>query len=193
MRGKLIVFEGLDKTGKTSCIEKLKVYLNADEIEHIVFAFPSKNSLTENIIAACKSGLTELHPKALHLIFSANRWEKIATIQAYLNNGINVICDRYFYSGIAYSVGKYSLDFDWCCKTEEGLILPDIVFYLTANKDVLLERGYGEDAFETTSDILKIHSTYTLLSNDRWIIINVDCPLEKVVKTIVKHLRKCHL
>ena len=193
MRGKLIVFEGVDKTGKSTCIKKLKAFLDDDDIQYMIFEFPSKNSLTENIISSCKSGITELHPKALHLIFSANRWEKISVIQSYLDNGINVFCDRYFFSGIAYSVGKYGLDFEWCCKTEEGLIMPDHVFYLHGDKDLLLSRGFGQDAFEDKNDITKIHATYCLLFNENWTVINVNNPLEKIIKIILKQLKKCLL
>lgn len=188
MRGKLIVFEGLDKTGKTSCVNYFESCFSADDLQFVIFKFPFENSLTGSIITSCREGLTEICPRALHLIFSANRWEKMATIKAYLDNGVHVICDRYFYSGIAYSVGRWGLDFDWCCNVEQGMIIPDVVFYLSASKEVLLSRGFGEDLFE--DKIERIHSAYMSLFDD-WILINVNKPLEKVYKDITSHFRKC--
>lgn len=190
MRGKLIVFEGLDKTGKSTCIESLAAYLNADDIEHVIFKFPNSNSQTGGIIKSVGNGLTDLHPKAMHLIFSANRWEQLDNIKAYLDNGINVICDRYFYSGIAYSVGRYNLDLDWCCSTEEGLILPDIVFYFTASIDTMIQRGFGSDAFESRESVNNINGVYLKMKSfDRWRIINGNKSVEDVVHQVLRSLK----
>jgi len=41
-------------------------------------------------------------------MFSANRWEMKEDIIKDLNNGINLICDRYAFSGVAYSAAKVS-------------------------------------------------------------------------------------
>ena len=46
--------------------------------------------------------------------------------------GKNIVCDRYWYSGVAYSYAK-GLDFDWCIKPDEGLIEPDLIIYLKAD------------------------------------------------------------
>lgn len=190
MRGKLIVFEGLDKTGKTTCIETLSAYLNADDIQHVILKFPNVNSQTGGIIKSVRSGLTEIHPKALHMIFSANRWEQVGNIKAYLDNGIHVLCDRYFYSGIAYSVGKYNLDLDWCCKTEEGLIVPDMVFYFTASIETMMQRGFGTDTFECRESINNINSVYLKLKTfDRWRIINGNRSVEDVVHQVTRSLK----
>lgn len=190
MRGKLIVFEGLDKTGKSTCIESLAAYLNADDIQHVIFKFPNANSQSGGIIKSIASGLTEMHPKALHLIFSANRWEQIDNIKAYLDNGIHVLCDRYFYSGIAYSVGRYNLDLDWCCKTEEGLIVPDLVFYFTASMETMVSRGFGTDTFECRESVHKINGVYLKLkSYDRWRIINGNKSVEDVLHQTLRSLK----
>lgn len=190
MRGKLIVFEGLDKTGKTTCIESLSAYLQADDVQHVIFKFPNSNSQTGGIIKTVGKGLTDLHPKAMHLIFSANRWEQVDNIKAYLDNGIHVICDRYFYSGIAYSVGRFNLDLDWCCKTEEGLIVPDLVFYFTASIDTMISRGFGTDTFECRDSINKINGVYLKLKTyDRWRIINGNKSVEDVLHQTLRSLR----
>ena len=69
--------------------------------------------------------------EAVHLLFSANRWEKIKEIEETLKNGTNIICDRYWYSGVAYSVAK-GMDFEWCLAADKGLHQPDLVIYLKA-------------------------------------------------------------
>lgn len=41
--------------------------------------------------------------RASHLLFSLNRWEKREEILTKLGKGINLICDRYAFSGVVYS------------------------------------------------------------------------------------------
>lgn len=48
----------------------------------------------------------ELPDEAIHLLFSANRWERAKNIIQSLENGITVIVDRYCYSGVAFSAAK---------------------------------------------------------------------------------------
>ena len=48
----------------------------------------------------------KLSDEAVHLLFSANRWEDKEAIKEKLLSGIDVVCDRYAYSGIAYTSAK---------------------------------------------------------------------------------------
>ena len=50
-----------------------------------------------------------------------------------IDSGINIICDRYAYSGIAFSCAK-GLDLNWCKKCEEGLPEPDVIFYFEVDE-----------------------------------------------------------
>ena len=51
-----------------------------------------------------------------------------------LNQGKNVILDRYVYSGVAYSAAK-GLDFNWCLTCDIGLPKPDLIFYIEINNE----------------------------------------------------------
>ena len=66
--------------------------------------------------------------EAVHLLFAGNRWEEKRQIAELLESGTHVICDRYAYSGVAYSLAK-GLNFEWCCGADRGLIMPDLVIY----------------------------------------------------------------
>ena len=48
--------------------------------------------------------------EAIHLIFAANRWEMRDQIIADLNSGVTLVCDRYAYSGVAYSAAKVGIE-----------------------------------------------------------------------------------
>ena len=65
-----------------------------------------------------------------------------------LERGTTLVCDRYAYSGVAYSSAK-GLDFDWCKIHDQGFIQPDLVFYVDIDPDTLKERsGFGEERYE---------------------------------------------
>lgn len=53
------------------------------------------------------------------------------TIIETLNKGINIVCDRYAYSGVAFSSAK-GLPIQWCKQCDSGLPKPDLVIYLRA-------------------------------------------------------------
>jgi len=63
----------------------------------------------------------ELDDRAIHLLFSANRWEKEKQIQKRLAEGTNIIIDRYAFSGVAFSAAKPGLSLSWCKQPDVGL------------------------------------------------------------------------
>jgi len=66
-------------------------------------------------------------------MFSANRWELRDRILGEINKGVNVILDRYAFSGVAYSAAK-GLSLEWCKGSDRGLPKPDIVFFLSIDE-----------------------------------------------------------
>jgi dTMP kinase len=65
---------------------------------------------------------TEMDDGAIHLLFSANRWEKRAAMEAKLQSGVTLVVDRYSYSGVAFTAAKKmeGLDLEWCKAPERG-------------------------------------------------------------------------
>lgn len=139
--GKLIAFEGLDKSGKSTQAEMLSSYFRSKNISHKVVRFPCRTIETGKILDRYLKGqLPELENniEATHLLFAANRWELVETIKQWLNEGIHVILDRYSISGIVYSISKKihmrgcctNTFRDWVQKSEIGLPKPSILFYI---------------------------------------------------------------
>ena len=76
-------------------------------------------------------------------------------IEKLLSAGTIVICDRYAFSGIAFSASKVaangipSLSFEWCKSPDIGLPAPDLVLFLDITPEKAKERGgYGEERYE---------------------------------------------
>lgn len=154
-RGKLIVIEGLDKAGKTTQIELLKQKLDVQKTRYVSARFPSRDedgSLIGKLIRdqlVSSSSTKKLSPEVLHLLFAADRWERKEQIEKWLEEGINVILDRYSYSGIAYSLAQ-GVNPSLCKIVEVGLPVPDVIYYLSLPATLAATRkGFGSEHLET--------------------------------------------
>lgn len=102
-KGKFIVFEGIDCSGKSTAITLLESYLNTKQINYITIKFPDRHGLHgEQIDRYLKKELILSDSEAYEL-FKENRKAYKEYINNYLNDGVYIICDRYIYSGIVYS------------------------------------------------------------------------------------------
>lgn len=89
----------------------------------------------------------------IHLLFSANRWEAAPQIIEYIDNGITVVIDRYYYSGAVYSAAKNNpnLTLDWAIQPEIGLPKPDLCIFLDVSPtDAAARGGFGSERYETS-------------------------------------------
>ena len=108
-RGSLIVFEGCDRSGKTTQVTKLVEKLNQEgkpAKNAKMMRFPDRTTVIGSIINSYLTCTKELDDHAVHLLFSANRWELEQEIMTTLKAGTHVIIDRYAYSGVAFSAAK---------------------------------------------------------------------------------------
>ncbi|AET38666.1 bifunctional thymidylate/uridylate kinase Ecym_3163 [Eremothecium cymbalariae DBVPG len=151
-RGRLILIEGLDRTGKSTQATLLlqRLQPNAQLIK-----FPDRTTPIGMLIDKYLTQETfELPDQAAHLLFSANRWELGARIKELLLIGTHVILDRYVYSGIAYSAAKNipGMDLAWCFQPDKGLVKPDLtIFFLHDEKhghELENRSGYGNERYE---------------------------------------------
>ena len=59
-------------------------------------------------------------------------------IESLLNDGVTIVCDRYSFSGVAFSGAKDGMNMEWLKGPEEGLPAPDRVIYLDIDVEVSL-------------------------------------------------------
>jgi dTMP kinase len=107
-RGAFVLLEGVDRCGKTTQCKTLVERLLSAGIAATLMRFPDRTTSTGMIINDYLTQATTnaLDDRAIHLLFSANRWESASTIAQHLRNGTTVVCDRYVYSGVAFSTSK---------------------------------------------------------------------------------------
>lgn len=146
-RGAFIVFEGIDRCGKTTQTGLLVKHLVQLGLAAVVMRFPDRSTMVGSLINQYLQTKSELDDRAIHLLFSANRWELAPKLKdTLLEKGTCVVCDRYAYSGVAFSSAKDSLrdDLDWCRSCDVGLPAPDAVIFL----DITQEHAEQREGYE---------------------------------------------
>lgn len=118
MKGKLIVIEGTDCSGKETQSDKLIERLKKDGVRVEKIAFPMYDTPTGKIVGGpylgkeyiCHGWFNEtapnVDPKVAALYFAADRRYNMPKIKRLLDDGVNIIVDRYVYSNMAHQGGK---------------------------------------------------------------------------------------
>lgn len=158
---------------------------------------------------------SDLDDHAIHLLFSANRWELAygscrshlhllltaafnifrSSIEATLRAGTTIICDRYAFSGVAFSFCKPSnIPYEWCRGSDVGLPAPDLTLFLDVGPDTVKARGgFGEERYETEEVQRKVKEAFErigeemgmgLLTEGGWVVVEGDFEKEKVAEVV---------
>uniref|UniRef100_A0A7N0V7M1 Thymidylate kinase n=1 Tax=Kalanchoe fedtschenkoi TaxID=63787 RepID=A0A7N0V7M1_KALFE len=195
-RGALIVLEGLDRCGKTSQSSRLVSSLEGHGHSVELWRFPDRTTGVGQMISSYLANQTQLDDHTIHLLFSANRWEKRSLMESKLRSGTTLILDRYSYSGVAFSVAK-GLDIEWCKAPEKGLLAPDLVFYLDIQPEKAAERGgYGGERYEQLEFQKKVSQQYQMMRDQSWEIVDASLPMEEIEKQlsglVLHSVELCH-
>ena len=113
-RGRFIVFEGIDGAGKTTQINLLAERLRAEGRRVMVTAEPTV-SVTGGLLRDALGGIAKRTAGEMAALFVLDRIfhnvNPVNGIEKMLADGVDVICDRYYYSSLAYQGSE--TDFDW--------------------------------------------------------------------------------
>ncbi|CAH1645698.1 unnamed protein product [Spodoptera littoralis] len=185
-RGALIVIEGVDRTGKSTQAKTLVENLKKKNIQAEYTNFPARDTEVGKIINNYLQLKNELSDEVIHLLFSANRWERAKNIIKTLEAGVTVIVDRYCYSGVAFSAAK-GLDLNWCKHPDVGLPKPDKVFFLTMPIDSIKQRnGFGNERYEVLNFQQKVSEIYTKLKEDNWHIVDASRSIDTIQEEMLQ-------
>lgn len=186
-RGLFVVLEGLDGSGKTTQCGLLKDYLLKRGRQVNLARFPDRSTSIGGLIDQYLKREIELDDRAVHLLFSANRWEFSAGLLEKLSSGIDVICDRYAYSGVAFSAAKENMSIEWCKGPDEGLPEPDLVIFLDADRSEAEGRtGYGGERYEVTEFQKRADENFRKLVSEKWRMVDASRSLDEVRAEVEK-------
>lgn len=163
MKGKLIVIEGIDGSGKSTCAKNLAEKLNSINIKTIYTFEPTHSHYG----AKLRDGMLseDLDAEEELLLFVKDRKEHIEyMIKPALEEGYFIILDRYFYSSIAYQ-GAKGIDINRIINLHKDFIIkPDIVFIFHLPIDIALNRIISKrgiaDRFENETYLKKVDKIF---------------------------------
>ncbi|KAH0473455.1 MAG: hypothetical protein KVP17_000205 [Porospora cf. gigantea B] len=187
MTGRLVVVEGTDRCGKSTQCSLLLEWLKELGKQAVLLKFPDRQTSVGSIIDEFLSKKEEVDPHAIHLLFSANRWEKANQIKELLEKGVWVVCDRWTYSGVAYSTAAWDLDWEWCLRPDEGLPVPDLVLQIRVEPEMASKRsGYGNELYEKIVLQAKILEAFERFADhiSQWHLIDGSSAVQAVFQQI---------
>lgn len=160
-RGKFIVFEGIDGSGKSTQAKKLKEYLESQGKECTSTFEPTYGQIGE-FLHKILSGSEKADPRVIAALFAADRLDHILNqadgIKKQLDEGKYVICDRYYLSSFAYQGSEVPLD--WVIELNREAraeLKPDITILVDIPPEVSLERiKKGRESFEIYENLQRL-------------------------------------
>jgi len=146
--GYLIVFEGLDQSGKQTQAELLRDHLKADGRKARLVAFPDYGTTIGEEIARALQGEREYGADVMQLLYIANRYERKPDLQRWLDGGLVLVCDRYVASSIAYGEAQ-GLDPLWLMEVQKFLPVPSLTIMLDIAPETAVQRkAVDRDRYE---------------------------------------------
>jgi len=145
--GHFIVFEGLDGAGTTTQANRLHQYFTQNGKNSFATYEPTDGPIGTFIRRVLTGGMrmdeTPYRPAGEHamaLLFAADRLAHSQQINTVLGDGIDVLCDRYIYSTLAYQTLDESVSPEWIVETNRGCSIPQLTIFLDVPVDVCLDR-----------------------------------------------------
>ena len=145
-RGRFITFEGGEGSGKSTQIKTLAERLNGAELRTVVTREPGGSPGAEIIRHLLLSGMGKLlGPEAETLLFAAARDDHVhAVIEPALEQGIWVLCDRFFDSTRAYQGRLGKVDpkvLNAMQRVTIGDLKPDLTIILDVPVEIGMQRA----------------------------------------------------
>ncbi|KAJ3999142.1 thymidylate kinase-domain-containing protein [Lentinula boryana] len=215
-RGAFVVVEGLDRSGKTTQTDILRQRIQEAGKEVICVKFPDRSTPIGKMIDAYLRSQSDLDDHVVHLLFSANRWELASTIISSLEQGKIVLCDRYAFSGIAFSVAKSlpsqssppttsqtpgklpPISLHWARAPDAALPSPDLTLFLDVSPEIALTRGgYGEERYEKADMQKRVRSVFQEIGGEvtagagqgKWIVVDAGKEMSMVTEEMWGHVQ----
>jgi dTMP kinase len=195
-RGKFIVFEGIDGSGKRTQLELLSAELTKRGIAHERIDFPQYQGFFGRLIADYLNGkfgtLAAVDPHFSALLYAGDRLESKPKLEAALASGNILLADRYIASNLAHQSARVPAEkrdefMQWLTRLEYeiyGLPKEDAVIYLqvpASRAHHLIEKKGARDYTAKSKDLHEADLAHLSSASDvyaslakqpHWITIN---------------------
>jgi len=192
----LIVFEGLDGSGKRTHVAILAKYLRKKGRKVAVYNYPDRKGPYNKTIEDFLQRKIDLSPTTQLLTFLADINKDQTKIFKDISEGKIVLVDRYIFSTIAYQ----NIPEERSCEVVKTLkfIRPTMVFYLDISPDVAFSRIKGrrgsKSRYEMNKErLLLARIKYQVMSSENflgpWVQIDGSKDTDIVSKEIESNLK----
>ena len=196
-RGKFIVFEGIDGSGKSTQMKKLSESLAAKGIKSRLTLEPTYGMIG-TVLHDILSGKIKADPKVTAALFVADRLDHITNegdgVLPSLEKGETVICDRYYFSSYAYQ--STEVPSDWVVNANSlcaDALRPDCTIFIDITPQTAMERILANrdtvEIYETEEKLTKVRDAYFAafekMKNCETVkIINGERPVDEIAAEI---------
>ncbi len=187
-KGILIVFEGIDGSGKSTQAEILLERLQEEDFDAVYFREPSKGKWGRKIKKKALHS-DSLSPEEELDLFQKDRRENVEkNLKPALKKKRVVILDRYYYSTIAYQ-GAKGIDEKMIRRmNEEFVVEPDLVFIFDIDPQKGLERIENrkkkDKLFEREDYLVKVREIFRSFKGEKFVHIDALKSKEEIRKKI---------
>ena len=201
--GNFIVFEGIDGSGKTTQINMLRSRLGKLGLECYVTKEPTDSPIG-SLIRQILAGDIKTDGRALANLFAADRTDHLMNetdgIYHKINNGINVITDRYYFSSYAYHGAE--TDMDWVININSvnyNILRPSVTIFL----DIPVSRAAAQiktrklnaELFESEERLGLVRKKYfeafdKLKNSENIAVIDADTGIDAVSERVWETLKR---
>ncbi len=152
-KGKLIVVDGIDGSGKATQVRLLAERFKKDGVKIKTIDFPRYEdnffgSLIGEYLTGKYGDFVQMDPRVASVLYAADRFEASKQIRTWLDQGFHVIADRYVSANQIHQGGKIEDPkerknfLEWLDRMEHGVFgipRPDLVVYLDVPFEVSKE------------------------------------------------------
>ncbi len=199
MKNLFIVLDGLDGSGKGEMVKRLKEYLADKDLKILVTKEPTDGKYGKQIKEILKKEKDPKKGAELCLkLFVKDREEHLKKeIEPFLKKGNSiVICDRYYYSTIAFQHTQ-GIDIEKLIAENMPFKTPDITFILDLPAEIALERigkrGQEIEKFEQLGFMEELRENFLKLKEqleDNIKIIDASKSKDEVFEQIKREVDK---
>lgn len=201
MRGKFIVFEGIDGSGKSTHARLLKEKLEAQGHRVWLTCEPTDGEAGK-LLRRCLTGASDLPEKAIAGLFMTDRLDHILRpsegILAHLEKGEIVLCDRYYFSSFAYN--SMFAPMDWIIEINRFAresLRPDLTLFLDIPPESFASRmtDRGErERYEKTETLRRVRDNYlkafASLPDEKVAIVDNARPIQEAAAEVLSLAEK---
>ena len=177
-RGKLVVFEGIDGTGKSTQIGLLGAYLDKCGIGYVTDYEPTRGEWGMKVRAAAAAQKRLPVEEEIECLLKDRREHVEKLIEPALEGGKWVLLDRYYPSMLAYQGASGADVAELQRRNEEFAPIPDLTLWL----DIPIEeaiaridrRGEKKDAYEKRDFLERCMRLYAGIKLPNWVRIDAS-------------------